>query len=1541
MDARRKMNAPRILPFDGRFGHFCDSGVACGVVLSLVLMLCSRPARAQILTNGGFESGFSGWTDALSNGGVATFSNQNSIIQDGTNALRVVVSNPGTATNSVSMVSTPFNASSNDIYVLRFWANTDTLDAGMGVNLIGASPGFPQITFLLSTNSLAAGDEHFQEYLYAFKASGTISVAFNFQTAAEYWLDDVEIMDLTNNDGYDIAMTYLWQWGQWHFAQTNRLGIGWTGGDNDKSALLPDGSVAWIFNDSYASTLNSFYSNIRGDSSLPRNSLLHQVGTNLVWLNNGDNSFFIPTNLNDNLMPAAPNGLYWIAGSIAETNKLYVLLNGLNNSPLSNICMAVATLSLPGMSLDGVVTNLTSTGTDNFGDLVRGDDGCYYIYNGPNVARVPFGQLAVNSAWTYWNGTGWVTDHTQNVAISDFSGWSIAKLGTSNYVAVYKPVLSLDIYAQFAPSPMGPWGYDQVIFSVPDQGGEGIFSAYAPKICAGTGQGGIYTIGYSDNGCTESWFAKTYSDKSWYNPHFFKANLLALSPYSVNYTNGGPGSRMSIKFAADQDYNYDYINNSYGAGVLNTTNWFNLGIGGGGSGVTNVPYYSYNGQKYASGAQIVYNWIAEKTHTVDSQSKSNNVAMLESWINVNDNCWYLSVTNLDPVFTNGYSVYFYFHGSAAGYGGQNYLRFYSGATTGSGVLGTRQWNLYTTDASNNGTFVQDSTPANAGTSGETPGANYLIFTNLSGGAFDLLITNGNYGGVNAIEVVANTLPAVGGPMVSPATNVYAGNTVALACTASGGVAPFGVSWQACADGISWTNIAGASSTNLVLTNFAPANAGYYQMVYTAGALSATSSVVFLSCYATLPGIGTIAVSPGNTVNQGTSFNLSCTTNGGAPPFVLQWQASSNGLNYTNLAGANALSLSVLDTGPGSYGDYQCVFTAAGVSVTSAPVQLTVQPLSISPAVVLPSNPVFYGQAAVLMCTNYAGLGNYSFQWQASANAVAWTNVPGALTNQLVLLGVTSNNAAFYQCVFGAANGSVTSAPVRLGVLPRSGAVPHLAIKFAPDQNYNHCFINLNWTTSATKQPAGVLNTTNWNNWNTASQSSPYTGGQFFYDVNGSTNGNLSSAAIMDFHSGEQVVYYNGAWPASWFTNNNALLLNSTFWYFNDQIACQVTNLDPVFATNGYSLYVYYLGTGIGQGQQVCLANYSGMTTNNPIVNSQICSLYTTTNWNNFNNGAYLTNLPSYLKGSALLTQGVSSTSTAHGSYPLWENAGADYVVFSNCPPSGAFSLAVSNTFYAGICGIELAATLPGGGLLPTASALGASTNVLYPGTSVTFTNIVSPVPPNGEFVIFLDGTNLLGLGALSGGIATCRATGWSAGSHSIQAVYGGDGSFLASTSGVASVMAVANPALGMPVALPCTNLYAGMNVTLVCSNYSGMPPFAFQWQVSTNGSAYLNLNGAVTNQVLLPGVSPMNSGFYRLDFTAAGLSTTSSVLQLVVNPPATLNLQPAVNGLILSWPQGALLQSTNVGGPWSTNGANSPYTNAPSQTQMFYRIQLQ
>jgi len=208
-------------------------------MMPLLLVLMNEAARAQILTNGGFELGLAGWSTSLSAGGVASFTNATANIHTGTNALLVSVTSAGTASNSVRLVANSFATSHSDTYVLRFWASSSVLRANLGVSLNGALPAFPEIPFEISTN-----DHGYQEYLYSFQAIGKVSIAFDFQSVGAYWLDDVEVLDLNNNDGWDIPMTYLWQWGQLNASKTNS--VGWSGGDNGKSALLPDGSVAWI-----------------------------------------------------------------------------------------------------------------------------------------------------------------------------------------------------------------------------------------------------------------------------------------------------------------------------------------------------------------------------------------------------------------------------------------------------------------------------------------------------------------------------------------------------------------------------------------------------------------------------------------------------------------------------------------------------------------------------------------------------------------------------------------------------------------------------------------------------------------------------------------------------------------------------------------------------------------------------------------------------------------------------------------------------------------------------------------------------------------------------------------------------------------------------------------------------------------------------------------------------------------------------------------------------------------------------------------------
>jgi hypothetical protein len=108
-----------------------------------------------------------------------------------------------------------------------------------------------------------------------------------------------------------------------------------------------------------------------------------------------------------------------------------------------------------------------------------------------------------------------------------------------------------------------------------------------------------------------------------------------------------------------------------------------------------------------------------------------------------------------------------------------------------------------------------------------------------------------------------------------------------------------------------------------------------------------------------------------------------------------------------------------------------------------------------------------------------------------------------------------------------------------------------------------------------------------------------------------------------------------------------------------------------------------------------------------------------------------------------------------------------------------------------------------------------------------------------------------------------------------------------------------------------------------------------------------------------------NPNLYQTTINLAGLGLTQSVASITFYNPAGAGAQQntaifAVSGkpsnlpvtlpvltnqwsggiLTLSWPaNGLLLQATNLSGPWTTNGAQSPAVVTPTKPQMYYRVQ--
>lgn len=126
-------------------------------------------------------------------------------------------------------------------------------------------------------------------------------------------------------------------------------------------------------------------------------------------------------------------------------------------------------------------------------------------------------------------------------------------------------------------------------------------------------------------------------------------------------------------------------------------------------------------------------------------------------------------------------------------------------------------------------------------------------------------------------------------------------------------------------------------------------------------------------------------------------------------------------------------------------------------------------------------------------------------------------------------------------------------------------------------------------------------------------------------------------------------------------------------------------------------------------------------------------------------------------------------------------------------------------------------------------------------------------------------------------------------------------------------------------------LWTGMTLNLTAST---VPGATYSW-AGPNGFSSTNQNPA------LPNVTTNNAGVYSVTAVAGGCSSPPAFTLVAINPPASVNILPGADSIILSWPGGTLQSATNVVGPWNDiSGATSPRTNPSAAAQEFFRVKL-
>jgi len=141
-----------------------------------------------------------------------------------------------------------------------------------------------------------------------------------------------------------------------------------------------------------------------------------------------------------------------------------------------------------------------------------------------------------------------------------------------------------------------------------------------------------------------------------------------------------------------------------------------------------------------------------------------------------------------------------------------------------------------------------------------------------------------------------------------------------------------------------------------------------------------------------------------------------------------------------------------------------------------------------------------------------------------------------------------------------------------------------------------------------------------------------------------------------------------------------------------------------------------------------------------------------------------------------------------------------------------------------------------------------------------------------------------------------------------------------------------------PVAAPTFNppagTYAGSQSVTISTTTAGSTI-----RYTTDGSTPTPSTGTLYAG---PAIIGTNTLLQAIAFQAGYLNSAVAGASYTINLPAvSISLQMSGSNLQLTWPQGTLLESSNVSGPWTTNFATSPYTVSPTNAQMFYRIRVQ
>ncbi|MEU9285653.1 DUF4185 domain-containing protein [Streptomyces sp. NPDC048275] len=306
----------------------------------------------------------------------------------------------------------------------------------------------------------------------------------------------------------------------------------WTGGDGTHSVRLPDGRVLWLFSDTYLGQVHG-PPNPVGESYAWRDASAPLVRNSAVVMSTQGR---LLSTLRAPVFPdPAPQQWRWPVaarveprspGSSEQVLRVLLWTRTTGQSPWIYgvpTSTEVATLSLPGLRLEGITTILDQSAVADpsrrvlFGTSTVDAGDWTYVFGGDDgqaasrpasqayVARVPRGRLGEPAAWEYWDGAQWAVRGRPAPVLGDGrrtgvgSAFTVVRDG-GTYVLFTMAVGTAGlttITSYWACAPTGPWQRPTRSFSpsLP----QGQVAAYNPQAHPALSDGDRLVLSYDVN----------------------------------------------------------------------------------------------------------------------------------------------------------------------------------------------------------------------------------------------------------------------------------------------------------------------------------------------------------------------------------------------------------------------------------------------------------------------------------------------------------------------------------------------------------------------------------------------------------------------------------------------------------------------------------------------------------------------------------------------------------------------------------------------------------------------------------------------------------------------------------------------------------------------------------------------------------------------------------------------------------------------------------------------------------------------------------